>query len=269
MRREPRNQRVGADPVSAMKMMVNICMGLFCCLHLQAQTFRVETVNDSLSWLILQTDSTSDRWQLPYPVYQFQVGDVDGNGVEDAVVGVIKKTRFHRELGRRLFIFKNYRGHIRPLWMGSKLGGELVDFRFVKGQGARGKEQVSGQGARGKGQENSLAAPNPAKDISLAPCSLLPAPSVAPCPSSLAPSVAPSLAPCPSSLAPTASFIRALERGRDGRYAISDYRWEEFGMVFDHFIETNIESKDKAYEKFTDDSIGSVDIHDGPSATTR
>jgi hypothetical protein len=78
-----------------------------------------------------------------------------------------------------------------------------------------------------------------------------------------------SLAPCPSSLAPHLSFIRALERGRDGHYAISDYRWEEFGMVFDHFIETNIESTDKAYEKFTDDSIGSVDIHDGPSTTTR
>jgi hypothetical protein len=106
----------------------------------------------------------------------------------------------------------------------------------VSGQGARGKEQV-------KGQENSLAAPNPAKDISLAPC--------------------------PSPLAPSIPFIRALERGRDGRYAISDYRWEEFGMVFDHFIETNIESKDKAYEKFTDDSIGSVDIPDGPSTTTR
>ena len=252
-----------------MKMMVNICMGLFCCLHLQAQTFRVETVNDSLSWLILQTDSTSDRWQLPYPVYQFQVGDVDGNCVEDAVVGVIKKTRFHRELGRRLFIFKNYRGHIRPLWMGSKLGGELVDFRVVEGQGTRGKGQLKGEGARGKEQvkgqqkgqemrgkeqENSLAAPNPAKDISLAPCPLL---------------LAPSHAPCPLSLAPSASFIRALERGRDGRYAISDYRWEEFGMVFDHFIETNIESKDKAYEKFTDDSIGSVDIPDGPSTTTR
>ena len=143
-----------------MKMMVNICMGLFCCLHLQAQTFRVETVNDSLSWLILQTDSTSDRWQLPYPVYQFQVGDVDGNGVDDAVVGVIKKTRFHRELGRRLFIFKNYRGHIRPLWMGSKLGGELVDFRVikghVKGQEMRGMGQQKGQGARGKGQEICL-----------------------------------------------------------------------------------------------------------------
>jgi hypothetical protein len=226
-----------------MKMMVNICVGLFLCLHLQAQTFRVETVNDSLSWLILQTDSTSDRWQLPYPVYQFQVGDVDGNGVDDAVVGVIKKTRFHRELGRRLFIFKNYRGHIRPLWMGSKLGGELVDFRVIKGQEMRGK-----------GQENSLAAPNPAKDISLAPCPLL---------------LPPLHAPCPLLLAPSVPFIRALERGRDGHYAISDYRWEEFGMVFDHFIETNIESKDKAYEKFTDDSIGSVDIPDGPSTTTR
>ena len=175
-----------------MKMMVNIYVGLFCCLHLQAQTFRLESANDSLSWLILQTDSTSDRWQLPYPVYQFQVGDVDGNGVDDAVVGVIKKTRFHRELGRRLFIFKNYRGHIRPLWMGSKLGGELVDFRFVEGQGARGKEQESGQGARGKEQVKGQGARGKGQEICLLQDWGRQGYSLAPCPSSLAPSHAPS-----------------------------------------------------------------------------
>jgi hypothetical protein len=105
------------------------------------------------------------------------------------------------------------------------------------------KGQQKGQGARGKGQEICLLQDWGRQGYSLAPC--------------------------PSPLAPSIPFIRALERGRDGHYAISDYRWEEFGMVFDHFIETNIESKDKAYEKFTDDSIGSVDIHDKPSTTTR
>ncbi|MBR1469566.1 MAG: hypothetical protein IJ605_05595 [Prevotella sp.] len=103
----------------------------------QAQEFRMQTESDSLSWLVLETDSTSDRWRLPHPVYQFQTGDVDGNGSTDALVGVVKKTRFHRDFGRRLFIFKNYRGRVRPLWMGSKLGGELVDFRVISDEGSQ------------------------------------------------------------------------------------------------------------------------------------
>lgn len=160
-----------------------IVASLFCCLPTQAQTFSMETKSDSLSYLVLATDSTADRWQLPYPVYQFQTGDVDGDGSIDAMVGVVKKTRFHRELGRRLFIFKNYRGKVRPLWMGSKLGGELVDFRFLEG-----------------------------------------------------------------------GLIRALETGTNHLYAVTDYRWEEFGMVFDHFIEKNIDQKNIAYEKFHSDS---------------
>jgi hypothetical protein len=82
--------------------------------------------NDSLYWL--------NDWRLPYPVYQFQTGDVDGDGHEDAMVGVIKSTRFHKEQGRRLFIFKDVDGKARPLWLGSKLGGRLEDFRYVNGK---------------------------------------------------------------------------------------------------------------------------------------
>jgi hypothetical protein len=59
---------------------------------------------------------------------------VDGDGKIDALVGVIKKTRFHQEKGRRIFIFKNVNGKVRPLWLGSKLGGILQDFRYVDGR---------------------------------------------------------------------------------------------------------------------------------------
>jgi hypothetical protein len=62
------------------------------------------------------------------------VGDVDGDGSEDALVGVVKSTRYFPEEGNRIFIFKNFRGWIRPLWMGSKLGGILDDFCFVDGK---------------------------------------------------------------------------------------------------------------------------------------
>ena len=193
-----------SDETLIKKVLFALLLGLLSCLPLQAQTFSIETISDTLSYLMLTTDSTCDRWPLPYPVYQFQTGDIDGDGREDAMVGVVKKTRFYREIGRRLFIFKNYRGKVRPLWMGSKLGGELVDFKSLK-----------------EGKEDS----------------------------------------------PT--FIRALETDNNGRYAISDYRWEEFGMAFDHFIETNIDQKDTAYEKFHSLCIGADDGHHDAGTTTR
>ena len=118
--------------------------------------FTLKKVNDSLYWL--------NDWQLPYPVYQFQTGDVNGDGREDAMVGVIKSTRFYPEKARRLFIFKLVNSKVRPLWLGSKLGGILEDFRFVDGK------------------------------------------------------------------------IRALESTTDSLFVVSDYKWDKFGMTFDHFI---------------------------------
>ena len=99
-----------------------------------AQVFTLEQRSDSLSVLTLSTDSTCDHWQLPYPIYRMDTGDMDGDGSIDALVGVIKSTRFYPEKARRLFIFKNYHGLVRPLWMGSKLGGILQDFRYTDGR---------------------------------------------------------------------------------------------------------------------------------------
>ena len=106
----------------------------------RAQGFELRKEHDSLYWLRATGGRKADEWRLPYPVYQFQTGDVDGDGSEDAMVGVIKKTRFY-PLGKRLFIFKQIdakattsmhrRKLVRPMWLGSKLGGNLEDFRFV------------------------------------------------------------------------------------------------------------------------------------------
>ena len=71
----------------------------------RSQEYELRKENDSLYWLGVKGGSKSDEWRLAHPVYQFQTGDVDGDGSEDAMVGVIKKTRYY-PMGRRLFIFK-------------------------------------------------------------------------------------------------------------------------------------------------------------------
>ena len=86
---------------------------------IRAQEFYLQRESDSLSWLCLKQGDAVSRWRLPYPVYRLQAG-------------VFKATRYYPP-GRRLFIFKNVRGKVRPMWMGSKLGGMLEDFRFVSG----------------------------------------------------------------------------------------------------------------------------------------
>jgi len=108
---------------TAWAIILFFCLAASAC---QAQGFKLEKENDSLYWL--------NGWRLDYPVYQFQTGDVNGDGKEDAMVGVVKPTRFYPEKGRRLFIFKLVKGKARPMWLGSKLGGILEDFRFTDGK---------------------------------------------------------------------------------------------------------------------------------------
>ena len=100
-----------------------MCLGTLTC---KAQSFELKKQNDSLYYL--------NGWRLPYPVYQYQTGDVDGDGIIDAIVGVIKSTRFYPEKAHRIFIFKQVNGKARPLWLGSKLGGILEDFHYIDGK---------------------------------------------------------------------------------------------------------------------------------------
>lgn len=73
-------------------------------------------------------DSIISQWKLRFPVYRFDYGDLNDDGVNEIVVGVTKKTRYWEE-GNRLFIYKLYNGRlIRPLWLGSRLGGDILDF---------------------------------------------------------------------------------------------------------------------------------------------
>jgi hypothetical protein len=96
-------------------------------------TLRLVTVADTLHYVqVADYAGRVERWPLPYPVYRFQTGDINGDGRTDVLVGVIKSTRYDPQVARRLFIFKVYKDrYIRPLWMGSRLSHPLVDFRFA------------------------------------------------------------------------------------------------------------------------------------------
>lgn len=110
-----------------------VLIAIFCVHNAQAQHFDIKQKNDSLWVLSLTNDSgmVTGTWQLPYPVYRFATADIDGDGSLDAVVGVFKASRYFTTPSRRVFIFKNFGGKVRPLWLGSRLGGELVDFAVV------------------------------------------------------------------------------------------------------------------------------------------
>jgi hypothetical protein len=96
-----------------------------------AESIYLESIHDSLHSVVLVHQSDTNKWELPYPVYQFVVGDIDGNGVEDILVGVIKPTRFHSVATKRLFIFKNFEGYVRPMWLGSMMPQPLIDFWLI------------------------------------------------------------------------------------------------------------------------------------------
>ena len=74
----------------------------------------------------------SDELHIPYPVYRFETGDLNHDGKTDLLLGVIKSTHFEQKVAKRLFALQIDSGQIRPLWLGSKLCQNLVDFKVVE-----------------------------------------------------------------------------------------------------------------------------------------
>ncbi|MEN9443747.1 MAG: hypothetical protein RIS47_637 [Bacteroidota bacterium] len=153
---------------------VAVCLIVACQPKVKYPDIQLISINDTLHIIQLKTDSTTNRWTLPYPVYQFQLGDIDQDGSTDILVGVVKRTHFDTLVRKRLFIFKNFEGYIRPLWMGSGLGQPISDFRFLQ----------TSQGAR----------------------------------------------------------IRSIERERNGKFLLAEYKWAQFGLDFTKYIVRNTDS---------------------------
>lgn len=66
---------------------------------------------------------------LPWPVYRFTFGDLNGDSIPEIAVGVIKKTPYWQQVDRRLFIYGLYKGRdFYPVWRGSHVASKLIDF---------------------------------------------------------------------------------------------------------------------------------------------
>jgi hypothetical protein len=69
---------------------------------------------------------------IPFPVYRFDVGDVNNDGNTDILLGVSKTTHFDPVVRRRLFVYRTGAGGLQPLWLGSRVCLALVDFRCIR-----------------------------------------------------------------------------------------------------------------------------------------
>lgn len=79
-----------------------------------------------------ESHKEKDKKLFKYQIYNLQKGDINNDGFTDIALGVIKSTKFHPEMAKRLFTFQIKEGKIRPLWLGSELSYTLHDFRVVK-----------------------------------------------------------------------------------------------------------------------------------------
>lgn len=91
---------------------------------------RLDRKNDSLSFIRYERNGIEICSQaLPWPVYRFSWGDINGDSIPEVAVGVIKETPFWKQKDRRLFIYELYKDHdFVPLWRGSHVASKLEDF---------------------------------------------------------------------------------------------------------------------------------------------
>ena len=79
--------------------------------------------------LIDEHNNTTDQTFFQYEPYRLDTADVDHDGNTDVLVGLIKPTQFDPVEKKRLFIMRVDDGQLRPLWLGSKVCQELIDFK--------------------------------------------------------------------------------------------------------------------------------------------
>jgi hypothetical protein len=72
-----------------------------------------------------------DQIIFNYRLYQLDTADVNHDGKTEILIGLIKSTEFDPGEKKRLFILRIDEGQLRPLWLGSKVCQQLVDFKTL------------------------------------------------------------------------------------------------------------------------------------------
>jgi len=83
-----------------------------------------------------------DRTIFNYKPYQLDTGDINRDGRTEILVGLIKSTEFDPGEKKRLFILRIDEGQLRPLWLGSKVCQQLIDFKALSNGVVRTLEQT-------------------------------------------------------------------------------------------------------------------------------
>ncbi len=65
-----------------------------------------------------------------YNPWKIILKDIDGDSVDELLLGVYKKTKFYPLFERRIFVYKFKNEEIFPLWLGSRLSSPLIDFEI-------------------------------------------------------------------------------------------------------------------------------------------
>ncbi|MCQ2229234.1 MAG: nuclear receptor-binding factor 2 [Bacteroidales bacterium] len=94
------------------------------------KTVWLEHKHDSLHVIHLyENEDELSQMVLPWKIYRFDYGDLDGDSIPEIAVGVIKKTVYDPILEKRLFLYQIAGGHaIIRLWMGSRVIHRVQDF---------------------------------------------------------------------------------------------------------------------------------------------
>lgn len=58
-------------------------------------------------------------------------GDIDGNGMPDFAIGIVKQTHIYPRPHKTVFFYEVRGGKVVPKWKGSSLGRPLVDFQYA------------------------------------------------------------------------------------------------------------------------------------------
>lgn len=121
--------------------MKGICLGLWFVLSLNnaiycqytSKIVRLDSiVNELVVHSIKANDTVSFKKRLQYKVFKIRQSDIDNNGTEEFILGVVKKTTFDTTVCNRINIWKIEKNTIIPMWLGSKMSHPLIDFELKK-----------------------------------------------------------------------------------------------------------------------------------------